>query len=211
MTQDWTNDNFAGGHVAQTDLTNMEKNFICLRTLFSGAGAPPSMAACHPWFDTTKHIFKVRADDNSEWLGLMHGDVNSKMWIYRNDVLAGWAIDATVTDKILALKGGVNAYNVAGGNPAGTWTQPNHTHAGPSHAHPLPIGEVAAGTALCYKSTQTSGTFVCNRGVGVAGAVTQTRPALVSNAAGTGATSGGATANTYRPSAAVGTLQYLDI
>lgn len=211
MTQDFTEDCFAGGHVAETDLTNLEKNFICLRTLFSGLGAPASMAACHPWFDATKHIFKVRADDDSAWLGLMHGNVNSKMWIYRNDAKAGWTIDDAVADKVLALKGGAAAYNVAGGNTAGTWQQPNHTHTGPSHEHPLPIGEIAAATAACYKSTQTSGTFTSDKGVAVASPLSQTRPALVSMAAGTGVTGGGAVANTYRPAAAVGTLQYLNI
>ena len=51
-----------------------------------------------------------------------------KVWFYLNVAPTGWAIDTSAADAILAVKGGTNAYNVAGGNQAGTWTQPNHWH-----------------------------------------------------------------------------------
>lgn len=137
MSQLWTEDCFASGHVGQTDLANMEKNFICLRTLFSGLAQPASMAACHPWFDTAKHVLKVRDDGDSTWYGLLHGDTNQKLWVYRNTAMAGWKVDAGVSDRVLALKkvGGTYA---TGGATAGTWTQPNHLHTGPSHTHTGP-------------------------------------------------------------------------
>ena len=61
----------------------------------------------------------------------------AKIWIYENDATKwpGWSIAATTADTILAVKGGANAYNVAGGTIAGTWTQPTHVHAGVDHVH----------------------------------------------------------------------------
>ena len=49
-----------------------------------------------------------------------------KVWFYLNVAPTGWTIDTSAADTILAVKGGANAYNVAGGNQAGTWTQPGH-------------------------------------------------------------------------------------
>jgi len=57
-----------------------------------------------------------------------------KLWLYENTAPTGWSIVA-VTDRVLATKGGSNAYNTTGGTSAGTWTQPNHTHTGPNHRH----------------------------------------------------------------------------
>ena len=84
--------------MGQTDLGNMEKNFAALKSLFSGASQPASMAACHPWFDTSKHVLKVRNDGDSAWYGLMHGDASQKMWIYRNAAMSGWAVDSGVSE-----------------------------------------------------------------------------------------------------------------
>jgi len=60
-----------------------------------------------------------------------------KLWLYEDTAPTGWSIVA-ITDRVLAVKGGTDAYNVSGGNGAGTWTQPNHTHTGPSHTHTGP-------------------------------------------------------------------------
>jgi len=50
-----------------------------------------------------------------------------KLYLYENTAPTGWTIVA-VTDKVLAVKGGSDAYNISGGNTGGTWTQPSHTH-----------------------------------------------------------------------------------
>lgn len=225
MSQSWTNDVYASGHVGATDLQNMENNFACLKSLFSGASQPASMAACHPWFDTTKHVFKVRNDGDSAWVGLMHGDTSQKIWIYRNAAMSGWAVDSGVSDRVLAVKGG-STYTT-GAAVAGTWTQPNHTHTGPSHSHtgPSHTHDMSVGATVSNKDTvypigplsgSPTGTIssYCD-GIGASrkplNAITQAAGTGATGTNGTGATSGNATANTYRPAAAVGTLQYLNL
>ena len=58
MSQDWTNDCFAAGHVAQTDLQNMENNFLALQSAFSGAVAPAGAVAGQLWHDTANNRLK---------------------------------------------------------------------------------------------------------------------------------------------------------
>ncbi len=70
MSQDYTVDCFAAGNEAQSDLANMEKNFECLRTCFSGASAPANPVAGMLWLDTTNHILKVRNEANNAWLNV---------------------------------------------------------------------------------------------------------------------------------------------
>ena len=55
-----------------------------------------------------------------------------KLYLYENTAPTGWTIVA-VTDKVLAVKGGSAAYNVAGGNTGGSFTisidnMPSHRH-----------------------------------------------------------------------------------
>jgi hypothetical protein len=61
----------------------------------------------------------------------------AKMYFYQDAAPTGWTIDATVADVLLAVKGGSNAYNVAGGNIVGSWTPTTHSHTGPSHTHTM--------------------------------------------------------------------------
>lgn len=56
----------------------------------------------------------------------------SSMWFYQDVSPVGWSLIAAA-DSLLAVKGGANAYNVAGGNNAGTWVQPNHLHTTADH------------------------------------------------------------------------------
>lgn len=143
MSQNWTTDTFAAGHVAQTDLQNMENNFAVLKSCFSGAAAPADTVAFMLWGDTAQKVLKVRNNADDAWLGLMHGDTSEKRLAYRNAALEGYARDAGVTDKVIALKGG-GTY-VAGAATAGSWTlagltsvnESAHTHAGGSHTHAL--------------------------------------------------------------------------
>jgi len=70
MSQDWTDDCFAAGHTGQTDLANMEKNFACLKSCFSGASAPSNPVAGMFWYDTANHILKLRNEANNAWLSV---------------------------------------------------------------------------------------------------------------------------------------------
>jgi len=138
MVQNYTIDCFAAGHVAQTDLQNMENNFACLKSGFSGAAAPANTVGGMRWFDTAQKIFKIRNNGDTAWYGLMHGDVNEKRIVYRDAAMDGYARDAAVTDKVIALKGG--AIYVAGAATAGTFaytgfTADAHTHKWYNYTH----------------------------------------------------------------------------
>jgi len=59
-------------------------------------------------------------------------------WFYANSAPSGWTLYATATDCLVATKGGSQAYNVAGGILAGTWTQPSYALTSdelPAHTH----------------------------------------------------------------------------
>jgi hypothetical protein len=138
MTQNWTDDVFASSHNAQTDLQNMENNFQTLKTLFAGSGAPANTEQGLPWFDTGKDLLRLRNAANGSWYGVMHADASQQIWVYRNDAMSGWVVVTSVTDKVLAIKGGSQAYDVTGGTTAGTWQQPGHALSNsemPSHDH----------------------------------------------------------------------------
>ena len=127
-TQDWTEDLYESTHVADTDLQNIEKNFATLKNSYAGTSAPANAKPGLAWFDTTKKIMKVRNQADSAWLGVMYGTTSYKVWVYINAAGDGWVIDSSITDAVLALKGGSQAYNRTGGGAAGTWTVANHTH-----------------------------------------------------------------------------------
>ncbi len=215
MAQTWTDDVFAAGHVGQTDLQNMENNFTALKSMFSGASAPANPVAGMPWFDTTKKVMKQRNAGDSAWIGLMHGDTSQKMWVYRNAAMDGWAIDSSVTDKVLALKGG-STYTT-GGASAGSWTLPDHTLAVseiPSHNH--------TGSSVANEGAHTHPITTYDSSGGGFGESGTGTPTGRNTGAGTNhthaltiAAQGGGSAHnhgaTFRPAAAVGTLQYLDL
>ena len=55
-----------------------------------------------------------------------------KLYLYENTAPTGWTIDS-VTDKVLAVKGGTNGYNVSGGGLGGSFSistanMPSHRH-----------------------------------------------------------------------------------
>lgn len=61
----------------------------------------------------------------------------SVMYFFQAAAPTGWTYLAAVTDQLLAVKGGANAYNVAGGTSgAGTWAQPSHTHTAGTYTNP---------------------------------------------------------------------------
>lgn len=81
----------------------------------------------------------------------------TKMYFYQNVAPTGWTLDAVPADALLAVKGGADAYNAAGGTQQGTWTQPNHTHAVGTYQMPLHLH--AVGTYQMPAHTHGAGTL----------------------------------------------------
>jgi len=82
------------------------------------------------------------------------------IYLYENTAPTGWTIVA-VTDKVLAVKGGSEAYNATGGTTAGTFSistanMPAHTHS--YGAPPYYPGRTAAVATLCYGGGSTGST-----------------------------------------------------
>jgi len=215
MSQTFTDDCFAASHEAQTDMANIENNFAALKSAFSGTSQPSNVVPGMRWFDTTKKLLKLRNQADSGWLGLMNGDANTKIWIYANAAADGWVVDSSVTDRVLAIKGGSNAYNVSGGVVAGTWTQPSHALIEaelPAHSHVIG-NDSHTHTFTRYSHIEYGGT------AGAASEATGSSAGTVTTDSGShnhtcGNTGSGSSHNhgtTHRPAAAVGTLQYLDL
>lgn len=139
--------------------------------------------------------------------GGLDAPAGTKMYFYQNTAPAGWTIDAACADALLAIKGGADAFNVDGGNQAGTWTQPNHTHTGSDHSHELPIGKDGSNGIMAFEYTAAPTGGSHSMGYASAfGASSASRPRLKTFDGGAGATGNGATAATYRPLAQVGII-----
>ncbi len=126
-----------------------------------------------------------------------------KMYFYQNTAPVGWTIDISVSDALIGVKGGVNAFNVAGGNLAGTWSQAGHTHTTADHT--LTVAQIPSHTHAVY--------YIPNL-VGIGGGPQPTSGGSYFNSGATGgggahnhgSTASSGTANTYRPYAAVGII-----
>lgn len=197
MSQTWEPNCYALNHTGTTDLQNMENNFESLKSSFSGSSAPGYNEAGMVWFDTSKKSYKVRNQANSAWLACMYGNSSNKIWMYLNSATDGWVLWNSATDRVLAIRGGSQAYNISGGSTAGSWTQPSHaltTSELPSHTH-------------TYSST------VCMDGNAPGSPVypMMDNADLTTGSFTVGATGGGFAhnhGNSYRPAAAVGRLFY---
>ncbi len=123
---------------------------------FSGTGAPPSPVVGMGWSDTTKQTNKRRNFANNAWLADIHGDADFMLWLYRNDTNPGMVIDPTVSDVVLAAKGGTTY--VTGGTLAGTWAQTSNTWStsGPSATEPV-TGGVSNVASSSHSHTVTAG------------------------------------------------------
>ncbi len=213
MSQDWTDDVYdKDAYTAHVIMSNIELMFATLKSSFSGTSAPSNQVAGQSWFDTTKKLQKYRDSTDTVWRGILAGTASLKLWLYLNAAEEGWAIDATVTDRVLALKGGSQAYNVSGGTNAGTWTQPSHqlvaseipAHdhgASGDHTHDI-TGYESDGGSWSVASVQAGNSHSLPAAAQADGDHTHT------SVGGDGAHDHG---TTYRPSAAVGTLQYPDV
>jgi len=228
MSQTYTANCYQSDHVAVTDMANIEANFATLRSSNSGSSAPANTEAGLQWWDTVNNRLKIRDDANATWLGILQGDVNSKIWMYRNTTCDGWTIDATVTDRVLALKGGTGLYNANGGTVAGeTWANLKaHTHTGHSHTHshnhqiyhyqPGSDSEYynAAGTLTDlgnYSYTSDNQIAVLHGSVSNFYQIGADVYSAINATASSAASTGGQSTADVRPQAAIGTLQYPDL
>lgn len=218
MSQTFTDDLYEQSYVADTTQTNMENNFAALKSSFSGGAAPSNPVGFMLWGDTSAgdECLKRRNDANDAWLAILCGDASQKMWIYRNDTCEGWIVDATVTDRVLAIKGGSDAYNVNGGVNAGTWTQPGHTLVTsemPDHDHSFVADGAHGHNVTIYSSGNGANTV--SKGLDGGALVASGAAVAVGNHdhsfVGTGGDGSHNHGSTHRPAAAVGTLQYPDL
>jgi hypothetical protein len=222
MAQNWTDNCFQSDHQGQTDLQNMENNFQCLKSTFEGSGQPSNPVPGMQWYDSGNKVPRIRNYNNTVWLGVMAASANHKVWVYQNSADEGWAIDATVVDCVAAFKGGGtgNPYNVSAGQMAGTWQQPDHILTKAELPNDT-TGDSASPATLMYYNESPGG---------VSGGAALTAFEFSPD----GYVSSWYTANPlgykisphyhtlgsgnahnhgllYRPAAAVGTLQYMDI
>jgi len=130
MSQNWTEDPYEPSYEIAFTMLATENNFKCLRSNFAGSGLPPSPTAGQLYFETTSKEYQFY--DGSTWNDLasnyIRGDSSLKLWVYSNTAIPGWIIDSSVYDVVLAFKGGTQAYNVNGGVVAGTWDGAGFVH-----------------------------------------------------------------------------------
>jgi hypothetical protein len=142
--------------------------------------------------------------------------------MYRNDTDEGWTIDASApTDRVLAVKGGAAAYNVDGGNTAGSWTitglsgsaaNDSHNHKWHEHNEISPSGNdtsfnsSGSSNALPSGQNKTSGIGV----TAIAGATSALADQWTNNDTH-GHTITVSHDGTDRLAAAIGTMQYPDL
>jgi hypothetical protein len=232
MVQNWTEDPYEPSYEIAFTMTATENNFKCLRSNFSGTGLPASPTAGQLFFNTTTQYYKYY--DGSAWNDLtsdyIRGDAALKLWVYSNTAISGWIIDSSVYDVVLAFKGGTNAYNVNGGVVAGTWDGAGfvHTHAWfSSKENPSPMSVSTFKTFTKEGVLQNLNIAYADCNVDYYGdaiaadrvVLSECAPPILEGATDVGSgefrnfTSTGVHdgTNSYRPAAAVGTMQYPDM
>lgn len=93
MSQTYTDDCFASGHVAQTDMQNIENNFAALKSTFSGGSAPSNLVAGMWWYDTSANILKLRNEANDAW---------QSIWDFANSKPVITNLSAEITGAMIA-------------------------------------------------------------------------------------------------------------
>ena len=169
--------------------------------------------------DILNHEGRIAALEND-----LEAPTGTKLYFYSDTPPAGWTYDSGVTDRILSVKGGSDAYNVSGGSQAGSWTQPNHalitselaahTHGSGNTGSGGGHGHTFGGATPRYGSSGSDGTF----GIVLSGgSATSYSSVTINSSAGHTHTinseGGGGSHNhgtTYRPYGAVGIIATKD-
>jgi len=129
----------------------------------------------------------------------------TKMYFYQNTAPTGWTIDGACADALLAVKGGAQAYNVNGGNQAGSWTLAGLT--ADAHKHDLPFLQYSGGIRTHSTAPFGTGADLGCSEVSESGDSSVTRPAYRSDTA----TTNGITSDaSHRPLAQVGIIATKD-
>ncbi len=132
MAQNFTDDCFDANHVGQTDLGNIENNFACLKSSFSGTSAPSNPVAGMLWYDTTNNLLKLRNAANNAWL---------EIYDFGNDRVAAGKVgtdslaSGAVTDAKVTSVGGskITDNSIAGGKIQNNVVTPSKMAAGSSY------------------------------------------------------------------------------
>lgn len=69
MAQNWLDDCFSNAHTVETDMAQIENNFGCLKSLFSGSSAPANPVSYQLWANSSNSIIYYRGTGSS-WEGL---------------------------------------------------------------------------------------------------------------------------------------------
>lgn len=127
---------------------------------------------------------------------------NTTMWFYQDTAPLGWQTLTTITDCLVAVKGGTNQYNTTG--VRGNWMQPGHAlsvQEMPAHAHLIPKTKDSTGSSNDLGPVRGKGTpggdavTLSTGGQGSTDTGGDGKPAIAHNHG-----------NTWRPLAAVGVL-----
>jgi hypothetical protein len=212
MAQNYTIDVYDSTHTAATDLQNIENNFAVLKSSHSGASTPSNTEAGMLWADidsgaSNELVLKVRDDGDASWFGLLHGDATHIILVYRNTALDGWAIDASASDRVVAVKGG-GTYTTGGAN-AGSWTISGLTNDSQgSHSHAMATSGLETDYDNLKDVVLSGGMLKVTVGTGSQAALPLLTDDTDTYAAHTHTVSSD---GTWRVSAAVFTMQYLDM
>ena len=159
-------------------LSDLNAVLSAVRTNNSGATEPAAKWAYMLWSDTTAGVLKMRNSANNAWIVLFElgkaypaFPAGTVTYFYQAAAPTGWTIKDTVTDKVLSVKGGGQAYNVAGGNTAGTWTVAgitvdSHTHTISNHVHTTSHSHTITHTHDLPISAQTNALYTINAATG---------------------------------------------
>ena len=206
------------GNTVANDLTAMEANFVYIQSAITRAvttwddSSPTTLkfsTSC-PFNNGTYDLSIPSIGASSVFL---LGETNTILWFYLNTAPQGWKIlPSTPSDVTLAVKGGSDAWDVGGGQTAGTWTQNNHIHRWCSHINDAATHDQTfnASGALIDLPAGYTGNYEKNNNIKYIDIRMGVTTADNFYSLDTSYTDGQATVTTWRPAAAVGILCQVD-
>lgn len=221
----WNNTSPAVGNQISADIPDITENFAHLKSgfvrIFQDTWSDSDLSGftldSAVGFSNGTRTFDFPTNGVGQNAIIMCGNSSTIAWFYLNTAPPGWKVLSTGADSVLAISGGSAAYNVDGGNGGSgdTWTQPNHTHTGPSHNHKWYDRNATPTTHQSYDSGGSSVDFTIESTdstgmTATSGTGSRLTKDFYTENEGTGNTGNGATANTWRPLASVGKLFQLD-